>query len=114
MNGFNFCRRGSAGMIEALESRRLLVALYPDPAFGELGTATFPFGSAPDTAVVIQPLGGGLTLVGGDIDNHAGLIRLLTDGSLDTTFGQNGIAVGGPQIEQIRAGVVQDDGKVVL
>lgn len=101
-------------VIEPLESRYLLAALYLDPTFGELGTASFPFGTGADTAELILPLPGGQALVAGDIDDHAGLLRINSDGSLDTTFGTGGIATAGPEVDQIRDVVQLDNGKFLF
>lgn len=114
MRTSNSTALGSGRMIECLESRRLLVALYLDPTFGEQGTASFPFGSGADTAELIVPLAGGQAMIAGDIDDHAGLLRINADGSLDTTFGTGGIATDGPKIDQIHDVVQLDSGKFLF
>jgi uncharacterized delta-60 repeat protein len=86
-----------------------------DPSFGEGGIAQVPIGAASiATAVVIQPDGkiaiAGTAIVG---IKQLAAARLNPDGTVDTSFGDNGATAFGP------AGgawgmVVQPDGKLVL
>ena len=73
-------------------------------------------------AVVIQPdgkiiAGGSATLSASNSDSHFALVRLNTDGSLDTTFGTNGkttftVGNSGPA-DKIYNLTLQSDGKII-
>jgi uncharacterized delta-60 repeat protein len=93
-----------------------------DPTFGTGGQVTTPVGPSGDgggNAVLAQPDGkvvvaGGATNQNGDADFVA--VRYLTNGNLDTSFGNNGVAMtpipGGDA--SASAVALQPDGKVVL
>lgn len=89
-----------------------------DPTFGDGGKVTTdtPGEDARASAIVIQP--DGKIVVAGHVLRHSfefAIARYLSDGSLDPTFGDGGIAVtdvsGGT--DQARALVLQPDGKLV-
>jgi uncharacterized delta-60 repeat protein len=91
-SGRNPCRP----RLEALEGRCLLSAGALDPTFGSGGLVTGPFstGYYDYSAVVVQP--DGKIVAGGSVANAAGpnefaLVRYNANGSLDTTFGTNGV-----------------------
>jgi uncharacterized delta-60 repeat protein len=85
--------------LEALEDRCLLSAGALDTTFNTTGLVTAPIrgNGVGFSAVVVQPdgkivAGGGVTGTGG-INNEFALVRYNADGSLDTTFGNNGVVV---------------------
>lgn len=91
-----------------------------DPAFNSTGKVTLPIGSAEDlcNSVVVQPDGriilGGFAFVAGNAD--FALVRLNTNGTLDTTFNATGIVtvpVSGSH-DVIRTVALQPDGKIVV
>lgn len=105
--------RGRRLGIEALESRRLLAGEL-DPTFGNQGLINRDLFLDPDEtgvaeAVAVQP--DGKMLVAGRANGINALVRLNTDGTLDTTFGTAGRAF------QDRGTfydiTLQDDGKIV-
>ena len=77
---------------------RLLADGTPDAAFGGDGTVTTIVGEGYSRAdaVVVQPdgkvvVGGSVSPVPGDLDSDFLLVRYNTDGSLDSTFGEDGV-----------------------
>ncbi|HET6246823.1 MAG TPA: hypothetical protein VFE47_03915, partial [Tepidisphaeraceae bacterium] len=103
--------------VEMLESRTLLSAGTFDPAFGMGGTA----GSATDEYQAITPLPNGKTIavlnsrdVTGAYDGVY-LARLNRDGSLDGSFGKQGMAVvPGATSVDFPAMAVQADGRILI
>lgn len=99
---------------------RLLADGSRDSSFGTQGVRTLPMGSGNDdaTSVIVQP-DGRIVLVGfgsnGSNDDFA-LTRLLSDGSLDTSFGSGGRALlpVGNALDQARSVALQADGKLVV
>jgi uncharacterized delta-60 repeat protein len=90
-----------------------------DTGFGNLGISVVPVGVGGDYAagVVIQP-NGKIVIAGqvyGSPTTDYGLIRLKPDGSLDTTFGNNGkmITPVGMYDDYCNAVALQADGKIV-
>ena len=86
-----------------------------DPTFDTDGKVTTQFGGD-DTGMAIQP-DGKIVMVGGSISDFV-LARYNTNGSLDTTFGTNGLVthslLGGSSEEIARAVAIQPDGKIVV
>src|SRR5437660_5456389 len=85
-------------VFQSLESRRLLSAGFPDPYFGDVGhvVTDIPNGTEGVARVVVLP--GGKILAAGDFkpaigDGQIALVRYNFDGSLDSTFGDNGISL---------------------
>lgn len=79
---------------------RLLADGTPDPAFGDGGRATTVAcaGYSNATSVVVQPDGkvvvaGSVQPAPGDIDSVFLLVRYNSDGSLDTSFGDDGLVM---------------------
>jgi uncharacterized delta-60 repeat protein len=67
----------------------------------------------PDGKILVS--GVRTTLIGSDSDYDIPLIRFNTDGSLDTEFGQNGIAIFANDLrEQSFDLAIQDDGKILV
>ena len=110
--------------LEALEDRCLLSAGALDPTFGSGGLLTGPSFTAGAEAVVVQPdgkivTGGAGTVAGKHLSSPAfALARYNANGTLDSSFGNNGIvttlagsAVGA--IEVISGLALQSDGKIV-
>ncbi|HEV3262332.1 MAG TPA: hypothetical protein VG013_36105, partial [Gemmataceae bacterium] len=103
-----FRRPSCRPRLEALEDRCLLSAGALDPTFGNgAGYVTTSLTNSDDTAysVLIQP--DGKILATGDaratsgkhnvtVTHNAGLVRYNADGSLDTSFGSGGEALGPP------------------
>ena len=83
-----------------------------DTAFGTNGVAIFPqFTNWPPSS--IEPLSGGSFLAGGMLNSTAGIARFTPTGTLDTTFGSDGVAaVGSGQLELFSA-QVESDGTIV-
>lgn len=107
-------------MIEALEARRHFVAGNFDTTFGGAGFVTSSFGveqQAFDSIVQadgkIVVFGGVASVAGGDQTPF--VERFNTDGTLDTSFGSNGVAaIGGASTSFFTCGAQQADGKIVL
>jgi uncharacterized delta-60 repeat protein len=92
-----------------------------DTAFNATGKALVPVGSGNDYAHSVTAQADGKLIVAGysanGTDNDFSLVRLNTDGSLDTTFGVQGkalIAVGNGSNDQAFSVTLQPDGKIVL
>jgi uncharacterized delta-60 repeat protein len=90
-----------------------------DSTFGSGGRVSTPVGGGQGEAVVIQPGGGivtaGWRTVGSGTD--FALTRNAGDGTLDSSFGQNGIAttdLGGADDEAFDAALLPDNGIVVV
>lgn len=92
-----------------------------DTTFGNNGHVNYSVGSGADWAytVTVQP-DGKLLLAGtsdiGDFHRDFSIVRLNTDGSLDTTFSGNGKATFpvGAEDDSVNSVAVQSDGKIVL
>lgn len=90
-----------------------------DTAFGDSGNVTTDFGkSEVATAMVIQP--NGKIILAGQTNpvNNAdfALVRYNTDGSIDTTFGHNGLTTAaiGQYDDIAQAVTLQSDGRIVV
>jgi uncharacterized delta-60 repeat protein len=90
-----------------------------DPTFGSAGRVSTPVGGGQGEAVVIQPGGGivtaGWRTVGSGTD--FALTRNTGDGTLDSSFGKNGIAttdLGGADDEAFDAALLPDNGIVAV
>jgi uncharacterized delta-60 repeat protein len=83
------------------EVSRLLPDGRPDPSFGEGGTVFIDFGGGYDAANTVAVAANGDILVGGEMTTAVGrgsnavpaFARLQPDGSLDRSFGENGVAI---------------------
>jgi uncharacterized delta-60 repeat protein len=86
-----------------------------DNTFSADGIAYVDISATDDEAssVVIQP--DGKIVIGGNGNYHFALVRLNSDGSLDNTFGTNGIATTefGTSSDNLYSIVLQPDGKIV-
>jgi uncharacterized delta-60 repeat protein len=99
----------------AMAAVRLRPDGTPDPAFGNDGIALVPIGSeAIANAVAVEP-GGKIVLGGGALvaSKEFAAARLNPDGSLDTSFGMNGVATAGPT-GAAWGMVLEPDGKLLL
>jgi len=110
------------------QSQGLGVARYNtdgslDPSFGNGGLVTIGVGAPPFTAVavVIQAdgkivLGGiaSLTGPGGPIMQNFALVRLNSDGSIDSTFGTLGRVLGGSNSSGQAALALRPDGRILI
>jgi len=97
----------------------VVVRLNPDGSidntFGTNGIATIDFAGANDLAESATLQADGKILLGGHSADNFSVVRLKTDGSLDSTFGLNGLAkiifaTGSSYIKDI---IVQSDGKIL-
>jgi uncharacterized delta-60 repeat protein len=83
--------RVGRAQLESLEPRRMLSAGQLDSTFGSAGAATVDFGDVDESAFDVQALANGkLLLFGVGSGSHLRIARLNGDGSLDTSFGQQG------------------------
>jgi uncharacterized delta-60 repeat protein len=92
----------------------------PDVTFGSGGKVVSSFGGYlinPSASIAIQPDGKIVVALGLDSDTEGNesdvLVRYNANGSLDTTFGANGI-VGLPSYTPFFALAIQPDGKIVV
>ncbi len=98
---------------------RLLPDGTPDPEFGDDGVAQHDFNGTSDRshAIVIQP--DGRIVVAGQIQINSqadfAVLRLLSDGKIDSTFGTNGWTVTdlGTDYEFPNCAALQADGKII-
>src|SRR3954462_1238303 len=124
--------RAIRAAMEPLEPRTLLSAGAPDPSFGGTGlvdtglettiSADFSPGAAvfpADGKLVVASLAD--VSVGGSFPNATRLVRFNTDGSLDKSFGVNGVEQyvlrDGPttvSVDGIRHLRLQADGKILV
>ena len=105
--------------LDALEDRCLMTAGALDPTFGNGGMVSGTAGIYRATAVAVEPdgkivAGGYATNVNGHAEVFA-LARYNTDGTLDTTFGNNGVVqtVVGATNSWVNGLTIQSDGKIV-
>jgi uncharacterized delta-60 repeat protein len=86
-----------------------------DTTFDTDGKATFTMGTSTDVAYGIAQQSSGKFIVGGDATNDFGLMRLNSNGSIDSTFGVNGRAITpvGTGIDTCYAIAVQLDDKII-
>jgi len=92
-----------------------------DPRFGTDGLVTLDFssGSVDEVKALAVQSDGKIVVVGtilvGGSDRAIGVVRLLEDGSIDTSFGTDGRAVANTQnLDDPRAVSLQKDGKIVI
>jgi uncharacterized delta-60 repeat protein len=98
---------------ETLERRRLLTAGDPDVSFSDDGNMSLNFaGATINIRAVALRLDGKAVLAGTKGDRLA-VVRLNVDGSLDTTFGGDGLFES-TAMEWANDVAVQDDGKIVV
>ena len=92
-----------------------------DPTFGSAGVFTDSAGEFDNTgtigtAVAVQ--GDGKIVAGGQIGSNSGVVRINTNGTLDTTFGHGGMVTailgGNDGNAQVSGLAIQSDGKVVV
>lgn len=89
----------------------------PDPTFGDGGLAAVTPASSPQSVVAVAQQSDGRILVAGTASGFM-LFRLNTDGSLDTSFGDNGFVTwsysGAGYSSDCTGMALQGDGKIVL
>jgi uncharacterized delta-60 repeat protein len=91
-----------------------------DTTFGDHGITSISVGSANDKATALALQADGKIVVCGYYDNNfyndAAVIRLNTDGTIDTTFGASGICrfVLSNQFDELHDIAIQSDGKIVV
>ncbi|MGA1288666.1 MAG: hypothetical protein ACO3ZK_14295, partial [Rubrivivax sp.] len=87
-----------------------------DSTFGTAGVFTRGFGNSDGaTAAALQP-DGKILVAGWTGGGDSAIVRLNTDGTLDTTFGTDGVAIRGVAgyYDQPNSMVLQPDGKILL
>ena len=102
---------------ETLEARTLLAAGDLDPTFNHGGTViTDVPQSLESVCAVFAPVAAGRILVVGTARQDFALVRYNVNGTLDESFGSNGIALddvsGG--LDEATCAAVQDDGRIVV
>lgn len=113
------------GLIQssAFYNKHFVLRLMPngnlDTTFNSTGFGVYDYGFAADLgyAIALQP--DGRIIIGGSAGNNAenfGLMRLNTNGTLDTTFGMNGKVVTpmNPNESSVRRIIVLNDGKIMV
>src|SRR5262245_55648148 len=128
-SGFEYCRRMllaavAVAAVVLLPGGHTTVAVAQegnlDPTFGTDGRVITNFNSRyldSTAALVLQP--DGRIVAAGDFDGDFGVVRYLSDGSLDNTFGVGGIVTTGfgggvfAQLDRATSLVLQPDGKLV-
>ncbi len=91
-----------------------------DPSFGDGGRVTTDFGGGEDAAGAIAVQADGRLLVAGLVSSagnrRVGVLRYLTDGSIDTSFGSGGTTLvdGGILGSERPAVALQADGRIVV
>ena len=108
-------------VVAGTDSDWVLVRYNPDgtvdTGFGDAGRVTTDVGGVDiPSEVLVQP-GGRIVVAGNsfqDLSSPAVLVRYLSDGSLDTSFGLDGLVVGfSGGFQHISEAVLQPDGRVV-
>lgn len=90
-----------------------------DGSFGNSGTLVIPVGPARSYARAVGLQNDGKIVVGAytydDVEGDFAVVRLNADGTLDNTFGSNGITiVNAGSHEVVDAMTITDDGKIIL
>ncbi|MDR3634721.1 MAG: Calx-beta domain-containing protein [Isosphaeraceae bacterium] len=109
--------------LEVLEERVLLAAGVLGPSFGTGGLVDTnvanikaSYYNAKATAVLVEANGD--IVAAGPFDDFAefGAVRYLPNGTIDTSFGANGVAIAsdGSTIEDVYAAALQPDGKIIV
>ena len=98
--------------LERLEDRLLLNAGDLDSSFGSGGKVVTNFYNGSDRIDDIAILSNGQILAGGSSTSGPAVVRYNADGSIDTTFGAQGIAA--TTYGSGRAMAMQPDGKIIL
>ncbi len=99
---------------------KMLIRYLPngeyDNSFGNNGVVQVPDGNTSGnsfSSVVL--LGDGKIIVAGDLDSHFFLLGLQSDGSIDSTFGNDGkVSTAFPYQSYILSAISQTDGKIVV
>jgi uncharacterized delta-60 repeat protein len=92
---------------------RLTAAGVPDVTFGSSGIAIIDFtGSNDDAYSVALQADGKIVIAGSAVSDRIGLARLLVDGSIDSSFGTNGLVVSG--YDRAYFVDIAPDGKIVI
>jgi len=85
-----------------------------DPSFGTAGRVTTDMGSSQEIAAGAFTVDGGKILVVGNCDGKTGLVRYLPDGTLDTSFGNQGRAYLDFPLNWECSPIQQPDGKILI
>lgn len=84
-----------------------------DSSFGDGGIVTTPIGSGDDGAYEVALQSDGKILVSGDSSGTGALVRYNADGTLDTSFGQDGVALV-PAAAVLYKPVAQPNGYIIV
>jgi uncharacterized delta-60 repeat protein len=106
----------TAGGFSEFFIEQLLSTGAPDPAFGSSGVVTTRAGAGDSTASGASLQTDGRLVVGGSSGQDAVLVRYMSDGTLDPSFGSGGIvktAIGGTD-SYLTSLALQNDGKVLV
>lgn len=103
-------------MLAAASTIAVAQAGHLDPTFAHNGIFTDTFSGGTNTATVVALQSDGKILVGGEIGNLGGVIRLNTNGTVDTSFGSAGIVtIRFRDVQNIATGIaVQTDGRILV
>jgi uncharacterized delta-60 repeat protein len=114
----------AAGGTGAPNSEAFAVARYHtdgslDDSFGTAGRVTSNLTGGPDGAYGVRVTPAGQIVVAGVVDgpmsNDYGIVRYLSDGSLDPSFGTAGVAIHDFGLhEDVRAMALRPDGKILV
>ena len=87
-----------------------------DPTFANNGIFSNSFNTSPAFATAVALRSDGKIVVGGEIGNSGAIIRLNTNGTLDTSFGSGGVVtIRFRDVQNVTTGLaVQSDGKIVV
>lgn len=86
-----------------------------DTTFSGDGRQTIGFGTSNDTARAVAVMADGRIVVAGNAGDDFAVVRLLADGSLDTSFSGDGkVTTDVSGIGKAEAVAVQADGKIVV
>jgi len=114
-----FLGRRGGFELENMEARALLNGAGLDANFGNNGLATMDFGGS-DSGTAVALVSGGKVLMAGRAwngnDYDFGVVRFNSNGTLDTSFGNSGMAVTdlGSMFDTPYAMAVQTNGKIVV
>jgi uncharacterized delta-60 repeat protein len=116
INLAGLCRVLTYVILAATSTIAVAQAGHLDPTFGQNGIFTDSFSGGTNAATVVALQSDGKILVGGEIGNLGGVIRLNTNGTVDTSFGSAGIVtIRFRDVQNIATGIaVQTDGKILV
>src|SRR5262249_13814355 len=110
--------RGNTSLIDALEPRRFLASIALDPSFGDAGKGTVAVNADLRGVILVRELSDSKILaIGGCTESEhstgVALVRLNADGTIDTSFGIDGL-VKTPLPFVPMTAAVQSDGQIIV